>query len=173
MLALEKKQKDYELNISKLKLKCNETNKKYEVEKTKNLELESCYKKYEDKMKELLEKKEKFNEKKINISNDYNKKNFALKNELEKNMQMKIDNIKNEYKKTMEEEIIKIKKAVMKTIGDQMKSLKDKYNQIYLKQENEYNKKFSKISQLILDSNASIKKLNNINNLSKSYDKLL
>ena len=89
--TLEKKQKDNEINISKLKLKCDEINKKYEEEKTKNLELENNKKlneqndkKNEDKIKELSEEIERYKEDKINISNDYNKKNLELKNELEK-----------------------------------------------------------------------------------------
>ena len=62
-------------------------------------------------------------------------------------MNEKIDVIKNQYKEAMNLEIDKIRKNLIKAAGNNLKDLKDKYNNMYLKKEEELNKKCNGIKQ--------------------------
>ena len=132
-------------NISLLKSKDDEIMKKDNIIKENQI-----------KIKSLEEEKQN----KLNINNieeiklEYENKLLLLKEELKKKyedeMKKKIEMINNQYKENMTIELNNVRKNLIKTVGNNLKSLKDKYNNMFSSKE-ELNKMCNEIIKLNLN----------------------
>ena len=149
-----KKEEEYKKKEDEYKKKEDEYTKKEEEYKKKEDEykkLESEYKKLEDEYKKL---KDEYKKKEGEFNNKMKEFEFEPKSDKEY-----INFLKEKYQSTLKSEIDKLKITLTEKLEEKTKKLTGLYEERYEKRENDMNKKFNEMSEIIMKSG-----INNNNN---------